>query len=191
MPFTRQTINERQHERRSSHHHPTSAPPRNSIAQRSPNHRSLFQEQPPHRQVPRATHLCYVSVSPAALATGCRRSGAAQPVACTDMSNPEISVGEVAARYEAGAALFDVRQPDEYVDEHAANAVLIPLNEVPDRLGEFPTDREVLVICRSGARSAMACEFLREQGIDAVNIAGGTLAWIAAGYEVVTGDQPA
>jgi rhodanese-related sulfurtransferase len=107
------------------------------------------------------------------------------------MSNPEISVGEVAARCAAGAALIDVRQPDEYVDGHAANAILIPLNEIPDRLGEIPTDREVLMICRSGGRSGMACEFLWERGIDAVNIAGGTLAWIAAGFEVVVGDQPA
>jgi rhodanese-related sulfurtransferase len=103
----------------------------------------------------------------------------------------EISVSEVAERYAAGAALFDVRQPDEYRDGHASNAVLIPLNEVPDRVGEFPTDREVLVICRSGGRSGMACEFLVEQGVNAVNIAGGTLAWIDAGFEVVTGDQPA
>jgi rhodanese-related sulfurtransferase len=107
------------------------------------------------------------------------------------MSIPEISVGEVSARLAAGAAFFDVRQPDEYTDGHAPNAVLVPLNEVPERVGEFRTDGEVLVICRSGGRSAMACEFLREQGVDAINIAGGTLAWIAAGFDVVAGDQPA
>jgi rhodanese-related sulfurtransferase len=107
------------------------------------------------------------------------------------MSVPEISVGEVAARYAAGAALIDVRQPDEYTSGHARNAVLIPLNEVPERVAEIPTDREVLLICRSGGRSAMATEFLIERGVNAVNIAGGTLAWIDAGLDVVLGDQPA
>ena len=67
---------------------------------------------------------------------------------------------------------------------------LLPLHEVPDRVAELPTDAEVFVICRSGSRSTMASEFLIEQGVSAVNVAGGTLAWIESGHEVVTGDQP-
>ncbi len=103
------------------------------------------------------------------------------------MSVSEISVDELAARLEAGAFVLDVRQPDEYVAGHVPGACLIPLGEVPDRLGELPADQELLVICRSGGRSFTAAEFLEQQHIRAVNVAGGTLAWIESGREVVTG----
>jgi rhodanese-related sulfurtransferase len=103
---------------------------------------------------------------------------------------PEITVGELADRLDE-EVLIDVRQPDEYVTGHVRSAKLIPLNEVPDHVSALPSDREVAVICRTGSRSAMATEFLREQGIQAVNVAGGTLAWMDAGFEVVPGDQPA
>jgi rhodanese-related sulfurtransferase len=60
---------------------------------------------------------------------------------------------------------------------------------VPDRLGEVPSVGEVLIICKSGGRSKKAAEHLRTQGIDAVNVAGGTMGWIEAGHRVVTGDD--
>jgi rhodanese-related sulfurtransferase len=105
------------------------------------------------------------------------------------MDLPEIDVATLAA--DSGAtALFDVRQPDEYDEGHAPGAVLVPLGDVPDRVAEFPTGTTVYVICRSGARSARAVEFLRGAGVDAVNVAGGTMAWVEAGNPVVTGDQP-
>ena len=106
------------------------------------------------------------------------------------MSIPEITVEELAARLSdaPGAALVDVRQPDEYVEAHVPGARLIPLNDVPDRLADFPAGGEVLVICRSGSRSLAACDFLVANGVAAVNVAGGTLAWIESGREVVTGD---
>lgn len=100
---------------------------------------------------------------------------------------PEISVDELAVRLEAGAFLLDVRQPDEYEWAHVPGACLIPLAEVPDRIGELPAGEELVVICRSGARSLAAAEFLDQQQIRAVNVAGGTLAWIESGREVVTG----
>jgi rhodanese-related sulfurtransferase len=102
------------------------------------------------------------------------------------MSFPEITVDELARRLERGAVLVDVRQPDEYAEAHVPGAVLIPLNELPDRVGDVPKADEVLVICRSGGRSAMACEFLEDQGINAVNVVGGTLAWLDAGRAVDT-----
>jgi rhodanese-related sulfurtransferase len=79
-----------------------------------------------------------------------------------------------------------VREPAEYAEGHVPGAPLIPLGEVAERISEVPTG-EVLVICRSGARSARAAELLRAHGIDAVNVAGGTLAWIDAGGPVVHG----
>jgi rhodanese-related sulfurtransferase len=100
---------------------------------------------------------------------------------------PEISVDELATRLDAGAFLLDVRQPDEYEAGHVPGACLIPLAEVPERLGEIPTGGELLVICRSGARSMTAAQFLDQQQIPAANVAGGTLAWIESGREVVTG----
>jgi len=104
---------------------------------------------------------------------------------------PEISVGELADRMAAGAFVLDVRQPDEYLDGHVPGAQLVPLGEVPVRAGDLPADTEILVICRSGARSHRAAEFLIDQHqLRAVNVAGGTLAWIESGRDVVVGDQP-
>lgn len=103
------------------------------------------------------------------------------------MDVPEIDIAEAARRIDAGAPVFDVREADEYEAGHVAGAPLVPVGSVPERLAEFPTDHEVLLICRSGGRSRAAAEFLRSNGVDAVNIDGGTDAWIAAGHPVVTG----
>ncbi len=70
-------------------------------------------------------------------------------------------------------------------------AQLIPLQELPERLGEMPEGSDLYVICRTGSRSYVASEFLIEHGIAAVNVAGGTMAWLESGREVVVGDQPA
>jgi len=102
---------------------------------------------------------------------------------------PEIAPDELAPRLD-DVMLIDVRQPEEYAAGHVRTAHLLPLQEVPDHVAELPTDAEVVVMCRSGSRSAMASEFLIEQGVRAVNLAGGILAWADAGHEVVTGDQP-
>ena len=61
---------------------------------------------------------------------------------------------------------------------------------MPDRVDEIPAGGPVYVICRSGARSMRASEWLVEQQIDATNVAGGTLAWIDSGRPVVTGGEP-
>lgn len=105
----------------------------------------------------------------------------------------EIDVDELAARLAAGARVVDVREPDEYLDGHVPGAVLVPLATVPEHVDAFLGDGPTYVICRSGGRSMRACEFLAAQGIDGldvVNVAGGTMAWIASGRDVVVGDQP-
>jgi rhodanese-related sulfurtransferase len=84
--------------------------------------------------------------------------------------------------------LLDVREPDEFAAGHAPGAVLRPLGEVPAAVSELPDGRIVLVICRSGARSARATQFLRHQGVDAVNLDGGMQAWAAFGFDVVRDD---
>ena len=103
------------------------------------------------------------------------------------MNVPEISVNELANKLLNGAFLIDVRELDEWLTERVPEVPLIPLGEITDRLKEFPKEREVFIICRSGARSATACQFLRSNDVNAINVAGGTLAWIASGEAVVTG----
>jgi rhodanese-related sulfurtransferase len=106
------------------------------------------------------------------------------------MDVPEIDVAELARVRESGAALIDVREPDEYVAAHVPGATLVPLATVPDRLAEVPTEGTVYVICAKGARSLRAAEFYRAQGIDAVNVAGGTNAWVDAGHPFSSGLEP-
>jgi rhodanese-related sulfurtransferase len=99
-----------------------------------------------------------------------------------NMSNPVpgIGVNEVFELLRGGAPLVDVREPHEYDEVRAVGARLVPLQSVPQALATFPVDGPVYVICRSGARSHKACEWLRQQGVDAVNVLGGTLAWVDA-----------
>jgi len=99
------------------------------------------------------------------------------------MTVPEISVHDLAALGDA-ARVVDVREPHEWDDAHLAHAELVPLGTVPDRLDAFDGGT-TYVICRSGARSGRACEFLAAQGREAVNVAGGMIAWVAAGFDTV------
>lgn len=103
---------------------------------------------------------------------------------------PEIDIDTLHQRLATGAALVDVREHDEYTDGHVAGAVHIALGTVPDRVDELSTDQPVLVICAVGGRSARAVQFLRAQGIDATNVAGGTKAWAESGRGLVTGPSP-
>ena len=105
------------------------------------------------------------------------------------MELPEISVDELAPELAAGAMLLDVREVEEWQDARVPGGKLIPLGEVVERLNEIPTNGRTYVICKSGGRSADACEFLRMRGIDAVNVTGGTLAWIESGRDVDSGSM--
>lgn len=102
----------------------------------------------------------------------------------------EINVDELESVLSGGAELFDVRMPDEYESAHVPGAKLVPLPQLPERLGDFPDDATVYVICQSGGRSMKACEFLASQGYDAVNIAGGTSAWAQSGRPTNSGPAP-
>ena len=106
------------------------------------------------------------------------------------MSVAEIEVDELAGAAGAGARLIDVREPDEYTGGHVPGAVSIPLATVPDHLDEFRGDEATYVICQCGGRSRRAAEFVAEHGIDAVNVAGGTGAWVASGRDTSSGDRP-
>jgi rhodanese-related sulfurtransferase len=107
----------------------------------------------------------------------------------TDAYLPEIDVAELARRHAEGAYVLDVRQPDEYEAGHVPGAVLVPLDQLEARQGEVPSDRPLLVICKSGGRSAKAVQVLNGAGYDATNVAGGTMAWIDAGHPVAEGPE--
>jgi sulfur-carrier protein adenylyltransferase/sulfurtransferase len=92
---------------------------------------------------------------------------------------PQLSVKELKRRRDAGenVYLLDVREPYEYQIAQIGGT-LIPQNDVPQRLNEIPRDREIIVQCRSGARSQKIAEFLKQSGYSqVVNLAGGILAW--------------
>ncbi len=92
---------------------------------------------------------------------------------------PQMSVKEYKQRRDAGEDLFllDVREPFEYQIAQMGGH-LIPLGEVPQRMGELDPTKEIVVQCKSGGRSQRAAEFLRKNGFEKVhNLAGGILAW--------------
>ncbi|MBC8364523.1 MAG: rhodanese-like domain-containing protein [Actinobacteria bacterium] len=102
---------------------------------------------------------------------------------------PEIDVDELRQRLDAGTPLIDVREPDEFAGARVPGARPIPLGEIPARLAEIPTEGPVLLICAKGGRSMAAAEFLSTQGLDVVNVLGGTEAWVAGGFPVESGPE--
>ncbi len=97
----------------------------------------------------------------------------------------EISVEEAYQKYQEGAFVLDVRTQEEWDEYHAPNTTLIPLDELPARVNEVPRDQEIVVICRSGNRSQVGRDILKEAGFESVtSSAGGLKAWSAAGYPI-------
>lgn len=93
---------------------------------------------------------------------------------------PEISVEELQRKRERGGELLllDVREPHEYALARIEGSVLIPLGELPERVGELDRGGEIVVHCHSGVRSAHAVKLLREAGFTtASNLSGGIDAW--------------
>ena len=92
----------------------------------------------------------------------------------------------------ADGYLLDVREADEWQAGHAPEAVHLPLSELTARVAEVPADCDVYVICKVGGRSAQAVQYLNQSGRSTVNVAGGMLAWHAAGRPMVSegGEQP-
>ncbi len=88
--------------------------------------------------------------------------------------------------------LLDVREPDEWAAGHPPGAHHVPMMEIPARAGEVPTDRDVVVVCRVGGRSAQVVGYLLQRGFENVyNLDGGMYAWAAAGRPVVGEDGSA
>ena len=118
--------------------------------------------------------------------------GAENPCLCApppSLDLPSITVQQVQAVMHEERLLLDVREPQEFVGPlgHVPGAVLIPLGELRTRLAEIENykNKQVIAICRSGARSAEATEILLNAGFENVlNMTGGTLAWKEKGFAV-------
>jgi rhodanese-related sulfurtransferase len=100
----------------------------------------------------------------------------------------EVSADEAIRLVASGARLIDVREQDEWNSVHAPAATLVPMSGIADRIDELPTDETLYIVCHSGMRSSRVTSALTARGLDAVNVAGGMVAWQAAGGPVVTGE---
>jgi rhodanese-related sulfurtransferase len=107
-------------------------------------------------------------------------------VAAYGRSGPaELSAVEARQAVDGGAFLLDVREADEWAAGHVPDAVHVPMSQLAGRVDELPTDRTIVCVCHVGARSAAVADALNRGGWTAVNLAGGMVAWEAAGLPVV------
>ncbi len=105
---------------------------------------------------------------------------------------PGIDVTETAARLDGGGPetplLLDVREPNELRAARVEGAVHLPISVFQQRYPELPQDRQILVICASGNRSAAVTAFLLRNGwTDVHNVEGGITAWRRSGFAVKSG----
>lgn len=138
--------------------------------------------------MPRLVRFLIVALALAA----CAPASSAAPVATAGSgltSLPaEVTVAAADQMRRDGSLVLDVREPSEWADGHIDGATLIPLGELSARAGELPRDRSIVVVCRSGNRSAQGRDILLGAGFTAVTSMGGGMSdWIAAGLPVVTG----
>jgi rhodanese-related sulfurtransferase len=98
---------------------------------------------------------------------------------------PSIAPADVAD----DAYILDVREPGEWEAGHTPGAVHVPMMTLPGRLGELPTDRQIVVLCRHGHRSAQVVNYLVAHGhTNVVNLEGGIVDWVAAGRPITNDD---
>jgi len=99
----------------------------------------------------------------------------------------EIEVTELAKLKENGEVMrvIDIRQPAELNAGIIPGAEALPMHTIPLRINELKRDEKLIMVCRSGARSAQACMFLQQQGYENVfNLRGGMIAWAGSGLEI-------
>lgn len=100
------------------------------------------------------------------------------------MTVSEITVEQLAEALTEGAVLVDVREPDEYAAGHVPGARNVPMGRLPRRMGELDRTAPVHLICASGNRSSAMIDVLAAAGFDAINVAGGTVAWSRSGRDL-------
>lgn len=95
----------------------------------------------------------------------------------------------VSADLDDGSQLIDVREDEEWVAGHAPTAVHLPMSQLPARIGEIPESGDVVVVCRSGSRSAQVVAYLLHNGWSNVrNLADGMVGWAMSGRPLVSED---
>ncbi len=105
------------------------------------------------------------------------------------MAIKSIEVTDYPNEYDNGEyTLVDVREDDEYAAGHLPGTINIPLSELESRHDEIPTDKPVLLVCKTGGRSLMAAQLLATTGQygELVNLDGGTEGWADAGNDIET-----
>jgi rhodanese-related sulfurtransferase len=79
--------------------------------------------------------------------------------------------------------VIDVRGMEDIMHGTVPKAEALPLHTLPARIHELPRDEKMIMVCRSGARSAQACMFLQQQGFTNVfNLRGGMMGWVQSGF---------
>jgi rhodanese-related sulfurtransferase len=112
-----------------------------------------------------------------------------KPIVQTTTIASEVSVDEASKLQEKGAFILDVREQSEWVQFHIPGAVLIPLGSLPDQLAKVPKDQPIIVVCRTGHRSAQGRDILLQAGYKNVtSMTGGVTEWQAKGYPIATGE---
>lgn len=96
----------------------------------------------------------------------------------------ETTVDQLAAALDQGASVVDVREPAEFREGHVPGATNIPMSQLTARLDEIDRNQPVHVVCASGNRSSAMTDVLAASGFDAINVAGGTSAWVRSGRPI-------
>lgn len=96
---------------------------------------------------------------------------------------PEVDADTAATADDS--VLLDVREYEEWMSGRAPDAIHIPMSQLTSRVDEIDRSKRIICICRSGNRSAQVTQWLRRQGIDAVNMTGGMHGWTAADHPMV------
>lgn len=97
----------------------------------------------------------------------------------------EVQVAQAYDMYQKGAVFLDVRTQEEWNQGHIARSLLIPLDQLQQRLNELPRDKDIVVVCKLGSRSKEGAAVLRQAGFArATCMSGGIQAWVAAGYPI-------
>lgn len=106
----------------------------------------------------------------------------------------EIDVDALKARLDANEdiELIDIRSEAEVAQGVLPDSQYLPMHMIPLRMQDLPKDKDIVLYCRSGARSYHACSYLMQQGItNCLNMRGGIIAWARSGYEITHMDPVA
>lgn len=104
----------------------------------------------------------------------------------------EIDAADLKARIDAGddVVLIDIRSDAEVAQGILPDADHLAMHLIPLRMQDLPKDKDIILYCRSGARSYHACNFLGQQGVgNVINLRGGIIAWARQGYDIVLPQQ--